>query len=134
MPFSAKATLILLYLSSGVFIALGALTMFVVESRSSTAVSQLIAGMAFFWVASALKRRDAQSFRIGLIGTGGLPLFWIWKAYDQYFYDLPILEAFNHYPKLWIYLIPLVALFFLLFPASKNYFKPQYDVSTEEQS
>jgi hypothetical protein len=48
MPFSAKMTLILLYLSSGVSITLAAWMMFVVEARPSTAVSQLIAGVAFF--------------------------------------------------------------------------------------
>ncbi|HBF45656.1 MAG TPA: hypothetical protein DDW91_03850 [Shewanella frigidimarina] len=125
MPFSAKMTLMLLYLSSGVSITLAAWMMLVVEARPSTAVSQLISGVAFFWVASALKKRDEKSLIIGLIGTGGLPLFWLWKAYDQYFYDLSLFEAFRIYPILGIYIIPLFAMIFLLLPASKNYFRPK---------
>ncbi|MGI2177805.1 hypothetical protein [Shewanella frigidimarina] len=50
MPFFAKMTLMLLYLSSGVSITLAAWMMFVVDARPSTAVSQLIAGAAFFWL------------------------------------------------------------------------------------
>jgi len=58
MPFSAKMSLMLLYLISGVSITLAAWMMFVVDARPSTAVSQLIAGAAFCWVAYALKKRD----------------------------------------------------------------------------
>jgi hypothetical protein len=120
MPNSIKTAIVLLYVNVALWLAV--LLYSLEDGISSSIVSNVISMLLFVWVANIVRRNGNKAFANAVLLTSLLPLFWLWKAYDRYFFDMSIFEAFNDYPVLWVYIFPLLCPLVLLLPSSRAYF------------